>query len=591
MNTNQKELNRIKELMHYGLNENKTAYSSVEYSKVGADGKAYGIVREGTKYYIKVSKDKNNLIKENFDYIGGFMNRKNNEYHSFANALKQFDLKMASLKEAYADGKNVIVESWNPEKKEFLALETTERMRKEIMRQRQIMENAKRISEKKDSCCVNLDGTSQPFNEEPKADCKNGYCFGDQEKNNIGKAQAPKKGKSIKETADRLAWHKTGGNAQETIADTYMDKSSGTNVGNGSPFNRGKNNKDEMDNGVVEEHNTSMAYSDNQNSPEPGTNSRGKDNPFTKKGATQIQEEIDDLDDSSVIDDESGVSYGPASDTSYDAEYDTDDYSDDMEGDDLGYDDELSETDTDEPYDSAEDEIAGDDMGDEGYADDMEGEDFGGEPDLGSEEDLGGETCGDVESRLSSIESTLSTILDKLENINTSEYEDDDLYSDDDDDLGDDMEGDDFEGDDFEGEDDDLYSDEDDLGGESYGDDMEGEDFGGEDDFGGGEDFGDEDDDNQVVYESRSYRKMKNRLNEVNRLNDFGKHPAYRKEPMQLPPTGADQNSHGRDWNDSSVHSEEPYGQKIGKGAPFEIAPEAIENAIVDEVRQLLKKK
>ena len=37
-----------------------------------ADGKLYGIVREGTKYYIKVAKDaKKGLVAENFDYIFG----------------------------------------------------------------------------------------------------------------------------------------------------------------------------------------------------------------------------------------------------------------------------------------------------------------------------------------------------------------------------------------------------------------------------------------------------------------------------------------------------------------------------------------
>ena len=506
MSTNLDELKRIKEMMHYGLNESKPKYSSVEYSKQAADGKVYGIVREGTKYYIKVSKDKNNLIKENFEYIGGFMNRKNNEYQSFANALKQFDLKMMSIREAYSNNDAPLIESWNPEKKEFLALETTNKMRKEIMRQRQIMENAKRISEKK---AIGGD----PFTEDPKSDCKNGYCINDQEDNNIGKAEEPKKGEAVNEKADKLAWHQTGGDAQETIADTYMDKSHGTEIGDGSPFNKGANNKDEMENGVVEEHNTSMAYSDNQNNPEVGTGPVGDDDPFTKSGATQIKEDIEDLDDSSVIDDETSVSY------------------------DSEYDDPLGEGDEEKPLDIDVD-VKDDAVDPEGY------------DDLNSDADLEG--GDDVESRLSSIESTLDTILSKLDALNSSDYDDDDLYDDTDIDV--------------------ELGDEEPMG----------------DEFGGDEPMDDEDDDVEI-YESRSYRKMK--LMEVNRLDDFGKHPAYRKEPMQLPPTGEDKNSHGRDWNDSSVHTEEPYGQQIGDGAPFEIDPEAIENAIVDEVRKILKKK
>ena len=77
------ELSRIKAMMNYGLQTESTKqYSSVEYNREGADGKMYGIIREGNKYYIKVSKDKNNIVKENFDYIGGFNNRKSNEYSS-----------------------------------------------------------------------------------------------------------------------------------------------------------------------------------------------------------------------------------------------------------------------------------------------------------------------------------------------------------------------------------------------------------------------------------------------------------------------------------------------------------------------------
>jgi hypothetical protein len=77
-NTNE-TLNRMKSLMNYGLNENKeTQYSSVEYQKVGADGNAYAIIREGAKYYIKSAPNKANLVKEDLSYIGGVRNRKEN---------------------------------------------------------------------------------------------------------------------------------------------------------------------------------------------------------------------------------------------------------------------------------------------------------------------------------------------------------------------------------------------------------------------------------------------------------------------------------------------------------------------------------
>ena len=105
-------LNRMKSLMNYGLQtESKNnPYSAIEYQKMGADGNVYAIIREGKKYYIKTASNKKNLLKEDFKYIGGFRNRKENEYSSFANAQKNFDLKMMAINEA-AGKRNFNVES------------------------------------------------------------------------------------------------------------------------------------------------------------------------------------------------------------------------------------------------------------------------------------------------------------------------------------------------------------------------------------------------------------------------------------------------------------------------------------------------
>ena len=45
------------------------------------------------------------------------------------------------------------------------------------------------------------------------------------------------------------------------------------------------------------------------------------------------------------------------------------------------------------------------------------------------------------------------------------------------------------------------------------------------------------------------------------------------------------------DMNDDSVYSEQPYGQGIGSGAPFEVDPEEITNAIAESIKKILKKK
>ena len=74
------QLDRMKTLMSYGVNEAtaRESQSVVEYKTEGADGKTYGIIREGQKFYIKAAPKKDTeVIAEDFDYIGGFMNKKN----------------------------------------------------------------------------------------------------------------------------------------------------------------------------------------------------------------------------------------------------------------------------------------------------------------------------------------------------------------------------------------------------------------------------------------------------------------------------------------------------------------------------------
>jgi hypothetical protein len=69
-----------------------------------------------------------------------------------------------------------------------------------------------------------------------------------------------------------------------------------------------------------------------------------------------------------------------------------------------------------------------------------------------------------------------------------------------------------------------------------------------------------------------------------NELNVFGKHPGYRKKPMELPTTGEDENQWGRDWNDESVYSEEPFGTKIGDSAPFNILVDTITKDVMTQL-------
>jgi hypothetical protein len=72
-------------------------------------------------------------------------------------------------------------------------------------------------------------------------------------------------------------------------------------------------------------------------------------------------------------------------------------------------------------------------------------------------------------------------------------------------------------------------------------------------------------------------------MQEETKLNVFGKHPGYRKKPMTLPQTGSDEG----DWNDSSVYSEQPFGQGVGDSAPFD----KVVKSAVETVMESLKKK
>lgn len=551
-NTNE-TLSRMKALMGYGLNENKKqAYSSVEYQKVGADGNVYGIVREGTKYYIKSAPNKQNLIKEDFSYIGGFRNRKDNEYNSFANAQKQFDLKMMSLKEAN-NKTDFNINSWNLDKKENVVVEASEKMQKEILRERQIMKNAIAINEKKAVCCDAPSCPKDNIGKGEKPETGNAENAVDHEKAELPKEMT----ESVVNEEEVLGWNR--GN------DDYMDKSHGTEIGDSAPFDdkEARNIDDgdkkvsqtgEMKNGVVENHGTSMHDADNQNSPSVGVGEGPSDDnnkPFDDKKGKQIDEAIDDF--GAEGDDPMGDDLG-AEDGA------------DLGGDELGAegDDELG---------AEGDEFGDDELGAEGDELGAEGDEFG---DEGSDEIYE----DDLESRVSAMEDLLNQIAAKLGveegPVDDEAYEDDDIFG------------------------------------------AEGDEFGAEgDDFGGEDEFGDEDDNLPMenrrrrggvqIYETKAYRNAmrKQRMNEegmtpfkdagrvpsgnMNKLDDFGKHPAYQKKVMELPPKDLKEFPGYYDMNDDSVKNDNPYGEKIGDGAPFEIDPQAIDNAIAEAFNRLKK--
>ena len=172
------DLERMQQLMKYGMNESskKQGQSIVEFHQTAADGKTYGIVKECNKFYIKVAPKKDTeVLAEDYDYIGGFMNKKQYEYPTYTVASKQFDLKMKSINEAAGKDKAVLTEQFKPAETAEWQVNETREMRAELERFRQISNNVDYIlSENKsekalqlgDPRSIKIEG-GDPFEEKP----------------------------------------------------------------------------------------------------------------------------------------------------------------------------------------------------------------------------------------------------------------------------------------------------------------------------------------------------------------------------------------------------------------------------------------
>ena len=270
------ETSRMLELMKYGINENasKSSAPRVEYSVKAADGLTYGIVNEGTKFYIKVAPKKDTqIVNEDFDYIGGERNKKQNEYKSYSLASKNLELKLMQINESHKANK-VIIESVKKEPAADWQINETKEMRNAINRMNQISHNVAMILEDKkdikaygekvgnvDTNWTDNDTKPNTYKEEPvgkthvakdedwtnddenpskevkKTNDKIGSsCTSDTAKKTTGFTEKPKMPDTLKESKrviklteeQVLAWNRSN--------DDYMDKSHGTEIGSSAPF-------------------------------------------------------------------------------------------------------------------------------------------------------------------------------------------------------------------------------------------------------------------------------------------------------------------------------------------------------------------
>lgn len=475
------EIKRMQKLINFGNDTSKSSGAPVvEYHVKAADGKTYGILRECNKFYIKVAPKKDTeILAEDYDYIGGYMNKKANEYTTYSVASKQFDVLMKEINESC--GSKKVIEQFHTVKPAEWQINETKEMRNEIDRFNQIVNNSILIEEGKEAeptyvgttgddgkqpnngpaedtytespnkkGTVAKKGVASPYTEKAKADKSDGYDI----KGTVAE------GRTVKLTEEQvLAWNRH--------ADNYMNKSDETEVGSSAPYTYelgSESNQSEADTDPIKEekavHNT-----DDQNFPRTGTGEVGDGDPYMTES-----EEIDP-DDVEGFNDDDEIEIVPDGDRDYT----------DAELRDLDPDDEKEDE-----YDVPFPEVG------PNYYEDVE----------------------DIE-KLSN-DDEWGKFVDSL----TSGDDDDDGYLDDTD-----------------------------------------------------------------FYESRG-RKGGERIYEVV-LNDFGKHPAYRKEPMTYPNHNMP-DKFGKDWNDDSTKGNSPYGNKIGSGDPY---TEKVIDVITDSIFDAVKKK
>lgn len=568
-------LARMRDLYTYGreLNEdNRPTNYAIEYKAKAADGNTYGIIRECSKYYIKKAQKGKENIAESYDYIGGFCNKKNYEYSSYANALKNFELKLASINEACES--DLDVSTLDPFKKEDYLFECTDEMKNEIARQRQIMFNAAKImNESTDFAISRRDDTVMYNGKNPEAETgkrgdeeytetKANPEYAGSKTNGVDKKATPFE-ENIPASEDQL---KEGCENESSKDEKKICPKCGKEV---CVCQEGCENEC----GTMEGKCTCQENCDGDNTPcncdaeccncaADGESCGKPKDPATIgwdiDGQSKVNEENDD--DSEMSDVEDDVDLGV--DDDIDADDNSDEYSLDSEDDDNDTDSEEDNDVDDEPLSDVSDD-------DVDFSDDIDDND----------ED---EIDDDVE------DDTDFSDLDYELNSDDDEFGDEDIEFDDET----------SDADMSNGDDDGLY-DEDDFSVEDFGDDEDNLPVDGED----GAEYESEfaDDTNEDEYDTLSENRKKtintvvdsviNKVINEDKLNVFGKHPGYRKKPMELPTTGEDKNQWGEDWNDDSVHSEEPFGTKIGDGKPFNLLVDAITKEIMSRLSEDADKK
>ena len=530
----EEQIATMQRLINFGINEDsaKSSKPIVEFKRKAANGKTYGIIRESTKYYIKEAPQKDTeVLAEDFNYIGGFNNRKENEYTSYAKASNALDLKLMSINESVNKAQKIVIET--PVIKADWEDKLTESMRKEIDRFKEINKNVSSIL-KEDKAVGKVpsehtlpeapatnpseEKVNSPFTDTAVAEGEKDFK---KEETDHEKAGAPfdKDGEvSNKEMeSDKKPVVKTDATYTEkakyvpenSVADknpsggkvvrvnennghkirlklteeqvlawndnkNYMDKTHGTEIGSSAPFTdklgKESNQTEAPTEPIHEGESVVYDHPNEQNSPESCTSKAGDSAPFIKK----VNEEIVSAEDAAGMPDES------------------EDFSD-------------------YPFP----EVAENEYQDYGTKFDKEYNDF----ENSQADDTEYEIDLDDEYGAENVDKALLTKYGKDGMKGLENWQDDwDKFDDDDDDF---------------------------------------------------------------AYESKRTKGKK--VNE-DKLNDFGKHPAYRKTPMTTPPNKEVAINGAKEWDDESAQGEEPFGQQIGDSAPYDEIVDVMTESILASI-------
>ena len=570
------QLSRMKALMTYGtVNEDTKHISSynIEYKAKAADGKYYGIIRENSKYFVKVATPGKETVAESYQYIGGIQNKKNYEYNSYANALKQFELKLGSINEAYDENRRVNVEALDPYKKEDLVIEGTEKMKNELARQRQIMRNA---------CVIMNEATeigSTPFKSQPES-----------EHDNSGDKDYPftKEGKP---EADRGAIKFDGGDPEKhsatfgpdsnDVEDYDLDKGKTPKVKDSVASESPKGGKvarvdESMEEcGGMAECGTGLMPEEGDEDLELGQEEEPVDTDELDSvapeelGNEELDGEEDELGDDEDLDAEE-PEFGEEDELGDEEDLDDDEF-DFEDDDDLGEEDELGD-DEDELGDEEDLDLGDEEDGE--FEEEPEEGDFEGDEDFEDEDELGDEEEEDPEIELDEnvvkkfrklVRESINEMFGGAVNHEENFPNGDPAWK-----LAADEEG------------VDPDDEEDDFDDEGYDD---------------GGAFNKEKVNSNLYMNEAKTAKMNSIVESVvndilneDELHVFGDHPGYRKKPMTLPQTGEDKFQVNRDWNDDSVHSEEPFGKGKGDSTPFDQLVAQITDSVMKQISENKKK-